>query len=36
MDFLLKTLDNNKVFEDETLLVVFLSETEIERKNEEE
>ena len=35
-DFMLKTLDHIKVFEDGTLLVVFLDETEIECKNEEE
>lgn len=35
-DFMLKTLDYIKVFEDGTLLVVFLDETEIECKNEEE
>ena len=36
MDFMLKTLDHIKVFEDGTLLVVFLDGTEIECKNEEE
>ena len=35
-DFMLKTLDHIKVFENGTLLVVFLDGTEIERKNEEE
>lgn len=35
-DFMLKTLDHIKVFEDGTLMVVFLDETEIEFKNEEE
>ena len=35
-DFMLKTLDPIKVFEDGTLLVVFLDGTEIECKNEEE
>ena len=35
-DFMLKTLDHIKVFEDGTLLVVFLDGTEIECKNEEE
>ena len=35
-DFMLKTLDHIKVFEDGTLLVVFLDGTEIEWKNEEE
>ena len=35
-DFMLKTLDYIKVFEDGTLLVVFLDGTEIECKNEEE
>jgi len=35
-DFMLKTLDHIKVFEDRTLLVVFLDGTEIECKNEEE
>ena len=35
-DFMLKTLDHIKVFEDGTLLLVFLDETEIECKNEEE
>ena len=35
-DFILKTLDHIKVFEDGTLLVVFLDGTEIECKNEEE
>jgi predicted phage tail component-like protein len=35
-DFMLKTLDHIKVFEDGTLLVVFLDRTEIECKNEEE
>ena len=34
-DFMLKTLDHIKVFEDGTLLVVFLDGTEIECKNEE-
>lgn len=34
-DFMLKTLDHIKVFEDGTLLVVFLAGTEIECKNEE-
>ena len=33
-DFMLKTLDHIKVFEDGTLLVVFLDGTEIECKNE--
>ena len=32
-DFMLKTLDHIKVFEDGTLLVVFLDGTEIECKN---
>lgn len=35
-DVMLKTLDHIKVFEDGTLLVVFLDGTEIECKNEEE
>ena len=35
-DFMLKTLDHIKVFEDGTLLVVFLDGAEIECKNEEE
>ena len=35
-DFMPKTLDHIKVFEDGTLLVVFLDGTEIECKNEEE
>ena len=35
-DFMLKTLDHIKVFEDGTLLVVFLDGMEIECKNEEE
>lgn len=35
-DFMLKTLDYIKVFEDETLLVIFLDGTEIECKNKEE
>ena len=35
-DFMLKTLDHIKVFEDGTLLVVFLDGTEIECENEEE
>lgn len=35
-DFMLKTLNHIKVFEDGTLLVVFLDGTEIECKNEEE
>lgn len=35
-DFMLKTLDHIKVFEDGTLLVVFLDGTEIECKNAEE
>ena len=35
-NFMLKTLDHIKVFEDGTLLVVFLDGTEIECKNEEE
>lgn len=35
-DFMLKTLDHIKVFEDGTLLLVFLDGTEIECKNEEE
>ena len=35
-DFMLKTLDHIKVFEDGTLLVVFLDGTEIECKYEEE
>ena len=35
-DFMLKTLDHIKVFEDGTVLVVFLDGTEIECKNEEE
>ena len=35
-DFMLKTLDHIKVFEEGTLLVVFLDGTEIECKNEEE
>ena len=35
-DFMLKTLDHIKVFEDGTLLVVCLDGTEIECKNEEE
>ena len=35
-DFMLKTLDHIKVFEDGTLLVAFLDGTEIECKNEEE
>ena len=35
-DFMLKTLDHIKVFEDGTLLVVFLDGTKIECKNEEE
>lgn len=35
-DFMLKTLDHIKVFEDGTFLVVFLDGTEIECKNEEE
>ncbi len=35
-DFMLKTMDHIKVFEDGTLLVVFLDGTEIECKNEEE
>ena len=34
-DFMLKTLDHIKVFEDGTLRVVFLDGTEIECKNEE-
>ncbi|MBQ1193581.1 MAG: hypothetical protein IIX45_05615 [Lachnospiraceae bacterium] len=34
-DFMLKTLDHIKVFEDGTLLVVCLDGTEIECKNEE-
>ncbi|WP_206426619.1 hypothetical protein [Clostridium sp. E02] len=32
-DFMLKTLDHIKVFEDGTLMVVFLDGTEIEFKN---
>ena len=36
MDFMLKTLDHINVFEDVTLLVVFLDGMEIECKNEEE
>lgn len=36
MDFMLKTLGHIKVFEDGTLLVVFLDGTEIECKSEEE
>ena len=35
-DFMLKTLDHIKIFEDGTLLVVFLDGTEIECKNGEE
>ena len=35
-DFMLKTLDHIKVFEEGALLVVFLDGTEIECKNEEE
>ena len=35
-DFMLKTMDHIKVFEDGILLVVFLDGTEIECKNEEE
>ena len=35
-DFMLKTLNHIKVFEDGTLWVVFLDGTEIECKNEEE
>ena len=35
-DFMLKTLDHIKFFEDGTLLEVFLDGTEIECKNEEE
>ena len=35
-DFMLKTLDYIKVFENGTLLVVLLVGTEIECKNEEE
>ncbi len=35
-DFMLKTLDHIKVFENGTLSVVFLDGTEIEYKNEEE
>lgn len=35
-DFMLKTLDHIKVFEDGTLLVVLLDGTVIECKNEEE
>ena len=35
-DFMLKTMDHIKVFEDGTLLVVFEDGTEIECKNEEE
>ena len=35
-DFMLKTLDNIKVFEDGTLAVMFLDGTETECKNEEE
>ena len=35
-DFMLKTQDHIKVFEDGTLLVVFLDGTEIECKNGEE
>lgn len=35
-DFMLKTLDHIKVFENGTLLVVFLDRTEIKCKNEEE
>lgn len=34
-DFMLKTLDHIKVFEDGVLVVVFLDETEIECKSEE-
>ena len=34
-DFMLKTLDHIKVFEDGTLLVVFLDGSEIEFKSEE-
>lgn len=36
MDFMLKTLDHIKDYEDGTLLVVFLDGTEIVCKNEEE
>ena len=36
MDFILKTLKQIKVFKDGRLLVMFLDETEIECKNEEE
>ena len=35
-DFMLKTLGHIKVFEDGTLLVVFMDRTESECKNEEE
>lgn len=35
-DFMLKTLDHIKVFEDGTLLVVFLDGSEIECRSEEE
>ena len=35
-DFMLKTLDHIKVFEDGVLVVVFLDGTEIECKSEEE
>ena len=35
-DFMLKTLDHIKVFEDGTLAVMFLDGTETECKNEEE
>lgn len=35
-DFMLKTLDYIKTFEDGTLLLVFLDRTESECKNEEE
>ena len=35
-DFMLKTLNHIKAFEDGTLLVVFLDGTEIECKSEEE
>ncbi len=35
-DFMRKTLDHIKVFEDGTLLVVLLDGTEVECKNEEE
>lgn len=34
-DFILKTLDHIRVFEDETLLVIFLDGSEIECRSEE-